>query len=77
MATPQNNSEGYDEANPSKFAGNMREDQKLLIIHGDMDDNAHFQGTLQFISALQKSNEQFSMMVYPDRITVTEVPVIG
>ena len=35
------------------------------IMHGDLDDNAHFQNTVHLISALQKANKQFQLMIYP------------
>jgi dipeptidyl-peptidase-4 len=65
MSTPQKNPEGYKEGNAANFADRLKDNQHLLLIHGDMDDNAHYKGTVHLISALQKAKKQFRMMVYP------------
>ncbi|MGD8307549.1 MAG: S9 family peptidase [Ignavibacteria bacterium] len=65
MSTPQENPEGYEEAAAQNFASNLADNQKLLLIHGDMDDNSHYIGTVKMISELQKAKKQFEMMVYP------------
>lgn len=67
MSTPQNNPEGYDLGAPVKMAGNLADDQRLLLIHGDFDDNVHYQNAVQMADALQAANKQFEMMVYPGR----------
>jgi len=65
MSTPQLNPDGYSNGNPQNFIGDISDDQKLLIIHGDMDDNVHYLGTVQLVSVLQKANKQFDFMFYP------------
>lgn len=65
MLTPQKNPDGYKEASPLNFADKLADNQKLLIAHGLMDDNVHFQNTVRLVSALQKAKKQFSLMVYP------------
>ncbi len=40
---------------------------KLLLVHGDMDDNVHPAMTLQVIDALIKANKKFDFMIMPDR----------
>ncbi|HMB89601.1 MAG TPA: DPP IV N-terminal domain-containing protein [Rhodothermales bacterium] len=67
MSTPQKNEEGYTMGAPQQYADRMHEDQKLLIIHGDFDDNVHFQNTVQMANALQDANKQFELMMYPGR----------
>jgi dipeptidyl-peptidase-4 len=67
MSTPQRNEAGYREGSPQTYAANLREDQKLLIVHGDFDDNVHFQNTVQMVDALQAANKQFDLMMYPGR----------
>ncbi len=63
MDTPQNNPEGYDATDISKAAKNLH--GRLLIAHGAMDDNVHFQNTIKLISALQRANADFELMIYP------------
>lgn len=67
MSTPQKNPEGYKVGSPINHVKNLRSDQKLLIVHGDFDDNVHFQNAIQVADALQAANKQFSLMVYPGR----------
>ncbi len=67
MSTPQKNEAGYKKGAPLTYADRLQDHQKLLIIHGDFDDNVHFQNTVQMVDALQRANKQFGMMMYPGR----------
>lgn len=63
MLTPGRNANGYRDASPRFAAGNLHGD--LLLIHGAMDDNVHFQNSVQFVFELQKAGKSFRTMVYP------------
>ena len=63
MDTPEQNPEGYKDGSVITWAGNLR--GKLLIRHGDLDDNVHFQNTIWLISTLQDKNKPFELMIYP------------
>lgn len=39
---------------------------KLLLIHGDMDDNVHPAHTIALVDALVKANKRFDMFILPD-----------
>jgi len=39
---------------------------KLLLLHGDMDDNVHFCATMRFADALIKANKEFDMLIVPN-----------
>ncbi len=65
MGIPQNNPIGFVESSPITYAAKLK--GKFLLIHGTSDDNVHFQNTANFVSALEKSNKQFSVMFYPDK----------
>ncbi len=67
MSTPQKNPRGYAAGAPQAYAARLRDDQRLLIVHGDLDDNVHFQNTIQMIDRLQAANRPFDLMVYPGR----------
>ena len=67
LSTPQKNAEGYDLGSPTTYAENLRDDQRLLIVHGDADDNVHVQNTMAMVDALQAENKQFDLMIYPGR----------
>lgn len=40
---------------------------KLLLIHGDMDDNVHPAMTIQLVDELIKANRDFDMLITPNR----------
>lgn len=63
MSTPQDNPQGYDASSVVKAAANLH--GRLLLLHGEMDDNVHVQNTLQLMDALQKAEKEFDVMIYP------------
>ncbi len=63
MGTPQNNPEGYDATSVTKAAKDLS--GELLIVHGTIDDNVHFQNTVQLVYELQKAGKAFELMIYP------------
>ncbi|MCP2620890.1 prolyl oligopeptidase family serine peptidase, partial [Candidatus Aminicenantes bacterium AC-334-E05] len=65
MKQPKDNPEGYEKSGATKYAKNLK--GKFLIIHGTLDDNVHFQNTVQLVNELIKENKQFSVMIYPNR----------
>lgn len=75
METPQDNPDGYAEAAVINFVdgcslcradGPERPRGYLKLTHGTGDDNVHFQNTLLLVDALQRSNCDFELMIYPD-----------
>ena len=40
---------------------------KLLLVHGDMDNNVHPGNTIRLVNALIKANKRFDMMIMPGR----------
>eukprot|EP01130_Rhizamoeba_saxonica_P011384 TRINITY_DN4732_c0_g1_i1.p2 TRINITY_DN4732_c0_g1~~TRINITY_DN4732_c0_g1_i1.p2 ORF type:complete len:695 (-),score=171.05 TRINITY_DN4732_c0_g1_i1:4202-6265(-) len=65
MNVLEENKEGYESANPMKYARDLIGD--LLLIHGSEDDNVHPLNTMQLANTLIKSGKDFDMMVYPGR----------
>lgn len=65
MRTPQENPDGYDQNSPINHASGLK--GKLLIIHGDVDDNVHPQNTMEMVDKLVQENKQFDMFIYPNR----------
>jgi dipeptidyl aminopeptidase/acylaminoacyl peptidase len=47
------------------YAKNLK--GKLLLMHGDMDDNVHPAHTLRLVHALIAANKKFDMLILPDR----------
>ena len=64
MDTPQANPEGYKSSSVVTAAKNLH--GRLMLIHGEIDDNVHMANTMQFVHALQKANKKFDLMVYPN-----------
>ena len=64
MDTPQNNPEGYDASSVVKAADKLH--GRLLILHGNIDDNVSIRNTMRFIYALQQADKDFELMVYPN-----------
>lgn len=55
----------YDEQANASLAGNL--EGKLLLIHGEMDENVHVASTLQLVDALIRANKDFDMLILPNR----------
>ncbi len=65
LGTPRDNPDGYFSASPVNFIHSLRPDQNLLLIHGVLDDNVHYQNTVKIIDTLQRANILFHLMTYP------------
>ena len=63
MSTPARNAAGYAETSVVEAAANL--EGHLVITHGEMDDNVHLQNALQLVYALQKADEDFELMIFP------------
>ena len=64
MGLPSENSEGYDLTSPLTKADQLH--GRVLLIHGEADDNVHPSGTMRMVAALQKAGIDFDLMIYPD-----------
>ena len=53
----------YDKVFPGKLAAQLK--GKLLLGHGEMDDNAHPAGTMRMADAFIKAGKQFDMLIMP------------
>jgi len=65
MDSPQENPEGYKETSPITYASKLK--GNLLIIHGTVDDNVHWQNTIVLVNELVRQNKQVQTMFYPGR----------
>lgn len=63
MDTPEDNPEGYREGSVMTYIPYYK--GKLLLRHGDIDDNVHIQNTIRLVSALQDAGKPFELMIYP------------
>jgi dipeptidyl aminopeptidase/acylaminoacyl peptidase len=53
----------YDIEKNSELAKNLK--GRLLLIHGDMDNNVHPANTLRMVDALIKANKRFDLLIVP------------
>ncbi len=49
----------------AEIAANLK--GKLLLVHGDMDNNVHYAGTFRLIDALIRANKRFDYMLMPGK----------
>jgi dipeptidyl-peptidase 4 len=57
--------DNYEASANKTYAKNLQ--GKLLLMHGDMDDNVHPAMTIQLVDELIKANKDFDLVIAPDR----------
>ncbi|MBT8191589.1 MAG: S9 family peptidase [Bacteroidia bacterium] len=65
MRTEEENPDGYADNSPVNFVHKLK--GNYLLVHGNADDNVHFQNTAEMANALISSNKQFDTYFYPNR----------
>ena len=65
MGLPSENQEGYKKSSALTYVDSLR--GSLFLIHGTMDDNVHWQNSVQLVNALEKSGKHFRTLFYPNR----------
>ncbi|XP_078490764.1 dipeptidyl peptidase 9-like isoform X2 [Ciona intestinalis] len=66
MGTPDANPDAYDEGSVTRCADSFpNEPNRLLIVHGLIDENVHFVHTTDLISALVKCCKPYQLQIYP------------
>ena len=65
MRTPQENPDGYELNSPLHYADKLQ--GAYLLVHGTGDDNVHVQNAIEMMTALQKANKPFELMLYPNK----------
>ncbi len=63
MDEPKNNISGYNDGSVLTFADKL--EGKLLLTHGDVDDNVHMQNSIHLISRFQDLSKNFEFMIFP------------
>ena len=65
MGLPAENPDGYRESSTLSYVDRLK--GNLLIVHGTMDDNVHWQNSMQLADALQKAGKHFDLQFYVNR----------
>ncbi|MYJ17640.1 MAG: prolyl oligopeptidase family serine peptidase, partial [Gemmatimonadetes bacterium] len=65
MRTDSTGTDSFEASANKTYAANL--EGKLLLMHGDMDDNVHPAMTVQVIDELIKANRDFDLIWAPDR----------
>jgi len=65
MGLPEENPEAYKATSAVVAAANLY--GRLLLVHGDADDNVHPQNTFQMIDALIKAGKPYDLLIYPQK----------
>lgn len=67
MDLPEYNQSGYKKGSVLAYVNQFPdEENRLLIIHGLIDENVHFLHTTQLINALVKAGKPYQLQVYPN-----------
>lgn len=67
MDLPQFNEAGYTAGSVLNYVHSFpEEDNRLLLIHGLIDENVHFYHTSRLISALNKANKPYALHLFPE-----------
>lgn len=65
MKLPKDNEEGYKASAPLNDVDGYT--SRLLLMHGDADDNVHMQNAVSLVRKLINSGKDFDYMVYPQK----------
>lgn len=63
MGLPKDNQDGYAATAPVALAEKLH--GRVLLIHGESDDNVHPANTMRMARELQKAGKDFRLMIYP------------
>lgn len=65
MSTPEDNPVGYNTSNVLNYIDNFKY-KKFMLVHGNADDNVHYQQSMVLARALEQHAILFRLMSYPD-----------
>jgi dipeptidyl-peptidase 9 len=67
MDLPEHNPQGYIEGSVLNYINKFPdEENRLLIIHGLIDENVHFYHTSQLINSMVKAGKPYQLQIYPN-----------
>jgi dipeptidyl-peptidase 9 len=67
MDTPENNAKGYANGAVFKYVPTLPDQpNRLLIIHGNLDENVHICNTFELIQHMINHNKPYQLQVFPN-----------
>uniref|UniRef100_A0A1J3ENW6 Dipeptidyl peptidase 8 n=1 Tax=Noccaea caerulescens TaxID=107243 RepID=A0A1J3ENW6_NOCCA len=58
--------ERYVKSSVMHHVGNLRDKQKLMLVHGMIDENVHFRHTARLVNALVEAGKRYELLIFPD-----------
>lgn len=66
MSTPKLNPVGYRESSVFHHVPNMRKEQRLMLVHGLIDENVHYRHSSRLMEELKKYGKDYDLLLFPD-----------
>ena len=66
MGTPKSNPDGYHEGAVMTHVNNMKNNCKLMLVHGLIDENVHFRHTARLINSLIQARKEYDLLLFPE-----------
>ncbi|XP_010541476.1 PREDICTED: uncharacterized protein LOC104814927 [Tarenaya hassleriana] len=66
MGLPSEDPERYVKSSVMEHVGNLVDGQRLLLVHGMIDENVHFRHTARLVNALVEAGKRYELLVFPD-----------
>ncbi|KAM3876509.1 dipeptidyl peptidase 9 [Diretmus argenteus] len=78
MDTPDNNQQGYEDGSVALHVDKLpNEPNRLLILHGFLDENVHFFHTNFLVSQLIRAGKPYQLQIYPNERHSIRCPESG
>ncbi|ESQ31965.1 hypothetical protein EUTSA_v10003701mg [Eutrema salsugineum] len=58
--------ERYLKSSVMHHVGNLTDKQKLMLVHGMIDENVHFRHTARLVNALVEAGKRYELLIFPD-----------
>lgn len=75
MGLPSENTEGYFKGNILNYAHHFPDQEnRLLLLHGMMDENVHFSHTTSLVNALIEAGKPYDLQIFPTERHILKSP---
>ena len=66
MGLPEENPAGFKSSAIFEYVPQLQPHQKLMIVHGLIDENVHFRHTARLINRLVANGKEYDLLLFPD-----------